>query len=178
MKKKLNILGRKVPILAVMMALLVIGTASAALISNYATLTGDVTVTNPISVAGDGDSAMLDMTDDAAGFTITNTGTPDIDVEVVTTLYLGLPTDTEPTPEDLLACEVTDLAGITITVGNTEMNSVTGLNPVTMTAIGGTGTGTEEYPYTGITIVPVIFDAVPGVVTGVYTIQVAVNPVA
>ena len=176
MKKKIDILGRKVPVLAVMMVLLVIGTASAALIANYATLTGDVTVTNHISVVGDGGTTLLDMGDGTGGFTITNTDSVGIDVEAVTTLYLNLPVD--PTPQQLIDCEVTDVTGITITVNGFTLlySELEGAyNTLTITATGGTGTD----PFVpGITDVPVTFVAVPGVVTGDYTIQVAVNPPA
>ena len=162
-----------------MMALLVIGTASAALIANYATLTGEVEVTNPITVVGDGTGTLLDMGDGTGGFTITNTDSGDIGVEAVTTLYLDVLDGT--IPEDMYLYEVDDVEGITITV-----NGVTLLyseveeayNTLTITAVGGTGTGTEGDSFvSGTTPVPVTFVAVPGVVTGDYTIQVAVNPV-
>jgi len=54
MKKKIELFGKKVPILAVVMAVLIIGTASAAVFMNYATLTSeDIELTaNGIGVTG------------------------------------------------------------------------------------------------------------------------------
>lgn len=184
MKKKIDILGRKIPVLAVMMVLLVIGTASAALIVNYAVLTGTVEVTNPIGVVGDGvdDPAMLDMTDDGvAAFTVTNTGTTDISVNVVTTLYLGLPIDIL-TPEEMEAYEVNDFEGITMNINGVPLTFSNGVYGIeTITVAGGTVETDLETSATtfipGSINVPVSFVADPGVVTGVYTIQVEVNPI-
>ena len=173
--KYMNIFGRKISVVAGLLIALLVGTASAALIEHYTTLSGEVEVTNPISVAGDGDSDMLDMTDDTAGFTITNTDSNAINVEVVTTLYLDLP---EAITEDMSLFEVNDVEGIEITVDGKILECIDGSYvPVTVSATGVTGLGTPDDPFVpGETIVPVIFEADPGVVPGVYTIQVEVNP--
>ena len=110
MNKKLNIFGRKVPVLAVMMALLVIGTASAAVFLNYATLSGDVEVTTPISVteAGGesplaiGGSGNLYFDSPPASFTINNDGTTSVDVMLVTTLMEVTITGTPEEPVETL----------------------------------------------------------------------------
>ena len=180
MKKKIDILGRKIPVLAVVMALLIIGTASAALIVNYAVLTGTVEVTNPIGVAGDTDATTLSLSDDgAATFTVTNSDPDAIDVEVVTTLYLNVP---DIDPGDMMQYKVTDFEGITMKIDDTPLTSTDGVyDVVTIAATGGTvetDPNTSETTFVaGTTIVPVTFVAVSGVEIGTYTIQVEVNPI-
>ena len=172
MNKKLNIFGRKVPVLAVIMAVLIIGTASAALIVNYATLTGTYTIDETITVAGDGTTAdLIDITDGTAIFTITNKGDA-TSVNVDTTLYLDVP-ETMPIDKTMEDYMVTDTTGITITYtppgtapDDTSGNYVLVNVPISV--------GTPTTPVG--TPVTVTFVAVPGVVTGDYTIQVEVKP--
>ena len=52
--KTINIFGKNMPIVAILMALLVIGTASAAVFTHYATLEGKVAIESPITVIIDG----------------------------------------------------------------------------------------------------------------------------
>ena len=54
MKKNIEIMGRKVSVMAVVVALLLISTASAALIQHYALMEGDVTINSPITVSING----------------------------------------------------------------------------------------------------------------------------
>ena len=87
--RTINMFGRKMPIIAILMALLVIGTASAAVFIHYATLSGTVEVTNDISVDDieiDG-SGTLVFTDYSASFTINNDGDEPVIVELDTSLY-------------------------------------------------------------------------------------------
>ena len=48
--RTISIFGRKMPILAILMAALIVGTASAAVYSHYATLTGTVNVGSPLII--------------------------------------------------------------------------------------------------------------------------------
>lgn len=178
MKKKLNILGRKIPVLAVMMAILIIGTASAALIVNYAVLTGEVTVTNPVTITdgantavASGGTGVLTFVEDEAGFTIDNGGDP-ANVNLVTTLYLGLPTaENMPDDESESNYIVADTEGITITYT---------LSGVDYPLIGEAGLALSDQVIpigSGANVIAVVFDADPGLMTGTYTIQVEVNPI-
>ena len=70
--KEITIFKRKVPFITILIALLVIGTASAALIQHYALMEGDVTINSPITVSVDG--------------TVVDLGEPHtLDAEIVTT---------------------------------------------------------------------------------------------
>ena len=161
MKKKLNILGRKVPVLAVMMVILVIGTASAALITNYATLSGDVTVTNPVSVY-DSNNALITGVDigvldfnSPTTFTIKNS-----DVVLVTVELGGSITAVGDSPIDTTGLSIAYLVdGVPISEGN-------------QVEVPGAESGLD-----GESIVTVTLNAVPNVEPGTYTVQVAVNPV-
>lgn len=93
--KKIEIFGKKVPVIAILIALLVIGTASAALFYNYATLEGTVKVTNDISVT-DSDLVTFHIGDEGTGnltfespakFTINNAGDEPVIVKLVTSLF-------------------------------------------------------------------------------------------
>ena len=152
--KKIEIFGKKVPLFAILIALLVIGTASAAVFLNYATLTGDFDVVGDgISVTdsddlelGLGESGILNFSSPAT-FTINNDGTIPVIVDLVTTLYL----------DDVL---VTDEEGLTVDYSVFE------------------GTGVEE----GLVLVPpggLTIDVEPSyarnVIPGTYTLQVEVN---
>ena len=167
MNKKIEIFKRKVPILAVVVILLIIGTASAALIANYAILSGTYEVKQSVFVVGDNE-ANTKMTFGADGvgtFIIINTG-EDVEVEILTTLYLDLPTD--PTPEDMSPYEVTDVEGITISVNGIDLvYGEESYLPATVQVLTGEP---------GINHVTVTFDSVPALVPGEYTIQVEVNP--
>jgi len=151
--KKIELFGKKVPIIAIIMAVLVIGTASAALFYNYATLRGDIEVTNAISVS-DYDTDPIEIGGDGelifsspATFVVNNDGNEPVIVDLVTTLYL----------EDVL---VTDEEGLTVDYSVLD------------------GTGVEEglvlVPPGGLTI-DVEFDAVDNAIPGTYTVQVEVN---
>lgn len=59
--KTINIFGKNMPIIAILMALLVIGTASAAVFYNYATLEGEVEITSPLKVTTLVGSEMVDV---------------------------------------------------------------------------------------------------------------------
>lgn len=169
MKKKLNILGKKVPVLAVMIALMVIGTASAALIVNYATLTGDVTVDQTIFVVGNDQASspnpnLLVFTDGVATFTIENEGTT-TNVEVNTALYL----DPDGTGTEV-STMVTDTTGLTV--------SYTPGTPTSPPDAGGVYDSViVEAPGGVTTTVTVTLGTNPGVETGVYTVYVDVDPI-
>ena len=173
MKKKINMLGIKVPVIAILIALLVIGTASAALIVNYATLTGEVAVYNPIGVI-DGDNTLLPRGTDGvinfdgngvATFKIDNGGVP-ANVNLVTTLMLdqdGPATLYEPV-------EVTDTEGITITY-------TIGGASYPLTGVKGQVLPDQTIPLaTAYNTITVTFDGVAGLETGIYSIIVAINP--
>lgn len=92
MKKKIEIFGRKVPVIAIMIVLLVIGTASATVFNHYATLTGNVVIDSPITVIDDdgdripiGDFGDLTFTS-SAEFKVENSGNGDVTVYLVTTI--------------------------------------------------------------------------------------------
>lgn len=53
MKKELIIFKRKIPLILILMTLLVVGTASAAVYSHYATMMGNVSIESPISIIVD-----------------------------------------------------------------------------------------------------------------------------
>ena len=53
MKKNIEIMGRKVSVMAIVVALLLITTASAATYRHYATLEGDVSINSPIHIIVD-----------------------------------------------------------------------------------------------------------------------------
>ena len=168
--RKVNILGRKVSVLAILMAVLVIGTASAAIFMNYATLTGQVTVSNdisvtdyegnPIIIGGDGDLNF----NSPATFTINNVGTEPVIVDLLTTLYLD--TNTEDEIDGII---VTDYAGLTVDYSVIEGVGVEGAN-------NGEGLGAIPVlvPPGGLTV-DVTFEATDNTIPGEYTIQVDVN---
>lgn len=54
MKKELTIFKRKISLMAIVVVLLVVGTASAAVYSHYATMMGNVAIDSPISITVDG----------------------------------------------------------------------------------------------------------------------------
>lgn len=92
MNKKISILGKKVPILAIFMAVLIIGTASAAIFTHYATLDGNIEVTSPVFVTGVeiGGSGNLEF-GSPASFEISNDGDIPVIVELATTVtYTGI----------------------------------------------------------------------------------------
>lgn len=169
MKKEIKIFKKKVPILAIMMAIMVIGTASAALISNYGTLSGTYQVKQTFFVLGDNEEndLLIFGPDGRSNFIIVNTGDYR-EVEINTTLYLDLPV--EATPEQIIACEVTDTEGITVTVDGTPLVYENGkYNPIIVQIL---------YGEPEIIHIPVIFDADPALLPGIYTIQVKVNPIS
>ena len=161
MKKKIEILGRKVPILAVMMAILIIGTASAAVFLNYATLSGNATVGSSVSVFDSGDidvtgtiTGVLDFNSPAT-FTIKNTGDVPVTVELAGTIDA-----VEPSPVDTEGLSIT-YAGVDVT---TDGDITTVIVP----------TGTVADP--GISTITVTLEAVPNIQPGTYTVTVTVNP--
>lgn len=151
--KKIEIFGKKVPLFAILIVIMVIGTASAAVFYNYATLTGEIEVTNsisvsdhntsPIALGGDGELIFTSP----ATFVINNNGDEPVVVDLVTTLFLD-------------TVEVTDETGLT----------------VDYSVIDGTDVerGMVLVPPGGLTI-DVEFDAVDNAVPGTYTVQVEVN---
>ena len=167
MKKEIKIFKRKVPILAVVAILLILGTASAALISNYATLNGIYEVKQTVFVLGDNEAnnRLTFGADGVGAFIIINTGN-DTEVEIFTTLYLNLPI--EPVPEDMSPYEVIDIEGITINIDGTDLvYEEDRYLPATIEVLSGEP---------GIKRVMVNFETESAVVPGVYTIQVEINP--
>ena len=53
MKKNIEFMGRKISVVAIMIALLLISTASAAVYQHYATMMGDVAINSPVSIIVD-----------------------------------------------------------------------------------------------------------------------------
>ena len=172
MNKKLNIFGRKVPVLAVMMVLLVIGTASAALIVNYATLSGtfEVGETIGVTVTDAGDLTKLDFETDGVGvFTINNADTGVVNASVVTTLLLD-----QDGEGNLDSAPVSDTEGITIIYDIDTDNT----EPYTLVGLKNQLIPDQVIPIaSGDNVVTVTFEGNPDLEIGVYTIQVAVNPV-
>ena len=160
MKKKFEIFGRKVPILAVVLAVLIIGTASAAVFMNYATLSGDVDVIADISVIdsdGDvipiGDSGDLNFSSPAT-FTIVNNGGASIDVDLVSTITEFNGTAYNPIPE-----------------GEKGYYSVEILHGTTVLV---TNNGTIPVPTTDLTLDVKLVTA-PNV-NGTYNVKLEINP--
>jgi len=54
MNKQIELFGRKIPVIAIVIAVLVIGTASATVYQHYATVEGNVMILSPITVTVDG----------------------------------------------------------------------------------------------------------------------------
>ena len=168
MKKKYEIFGRKVSVLAIVMAILIIGTASAAIISNYATLTGTVTVTDEIYIhnhAGlipfgtsvtlvDGDILEIGI---AETFTIHND-----DTTIVTLQLNGI---IEPVETD-----GPNTYGLSITYSGTDVTTDATTGITTVEVPGGDGTNP------GSVIVSVTLNALPNMEPGSYTVAVEVVP--
>ena len=178
MNKKLNILGRKVSVLAVMMALLVIGTASAALIVNYATLSGTFEVTNPITVTGSDFEAGIGG--GAGVFTITNTDETTVPVDVLVTLSLDATSTAIPygpvTNDDgiVMTIIVDDGTVSAVTTTLVNINDCGEYDTVIVTV---PAASDDDAPVSGSTTVTVTFATDdPAVEPGIYTINVAINP--
>ena len=161
MKNKIEIFGKKVPVIAILIALLVIGTASAAVFSNYATLKGTATVTNNISASlGDGTpinlggEGVVDFNDEVV-FTINNGNEEPIIVNLVTTLTLNNGSGAMP---------ITDEAGLTV-----DYSVING------TGVEANGTGTLVLVPPGGLTVDVTFDAAGNAMPGEYEVTVAID---
>ena len=99
MKKNIKLLGKKIPITVVLIAFLLISTASAAVYTHYATMEGKVTIEAPITVSIDGTEVALGVPHEydienmispctiAKIITFNNSYSSDIDVELVWVLY-------------------------------------------------------------------------------------------
>ena len=99
MKKNITFLGKKVPITVILIAFLVISTASAAVYEHYATMEGDVMILSPITVSIDGNEIPLGgnypfvIEDVMSPCTISetldfnNTYGESLDVEIIWVLY-------------------------------------------------------------------------------------------
>ena len=85
------IAGRRISIMAILAVFLVMGVASAAVFTHYATLTGTSTVTNDVYVEGIpiGGEGELVFIDGMAGFSIGNNGNDTATVQLITTIYEG-----------------------------------------------------------------------------------------
>ena len=166
MKKKIEILGRKVPVIAILMALLVIGTASAAVFWNYATLEGEVVVDagiyvtdsedKKVPIGGDGNLTF----GSSATFNITNDLTDSGDVQLVKILR-------EWNGTEYVEVEKEDLVYLPIV-----FSAVNGTNgPVEVT-----NNENLTIPATDFVVVTVDFSPAPNV-EGNYSIAVEVNPI-
>ena len=160
--KKIEIFGKKVPIFAILIALLVIGTASAAIFSNYATLTDTIEVSNGISVTdSDGETfeangeGVLDF-DSPATFTINNANDEPAIVNLVTSLTRNLNNEGEAV--------VTNYDGLTV-----DYSVIDG------TGVEANGTGTLVLVPPGGLTVEVNFTYEDNVMPGKYNITVAVD---
>ena len=179
--KTINIFGRKISVVAVLMIALLVGTASAAMISHYAELSGTVEV--PTIIDTSSDIIEFAVTTNEVGttgvgtFDITNAIESNVEVSVDTELWVDPDSDASTANSYM----VVDTSGIVITYGTgtpaspDDVSGDYGLVVVTATA------GTEDSEYLdetvpGVTSVQVTFVAEPGVVTGTYTINVDVNP--
>ena len=99
MKKKIEIFGKKVPLIAILVVALIISTASAAVYQHYATMMGDVAINSPVHIIVDGEVIPLGGTyeltiDDimplctiSETFYFNNTYGSPIDVSVLWILY-------------------------------------------------------------------------------------------
>ena len=155
--KKIEIFGKKVPLFAILIALLVIGTASAAVFLNYATLSGTVDVSNGVSVTdsygetfeANGEGGL--NFNSPATFTINNANDEPAIVNLVTTLDLdGIP--------------VTDYEGLTVDYSVIDGTGVEATDPGTLVLV----------PPGGLTI-DVNFTYEDNVMPGEYNITVAVD---
>lgn len=155
--KTIEIFGKKVPVIAMIMALMVIGTASAAVFLNYATLSGTVEVSNGISVTdSNGDEfeangeGFLNF-NGPASFTINNANNEPVIVNLVTTLTL----------DDIA---VDDFTGLTVDY-----------SVIDSTGVEGTGTGTLLLVPPGGLTIEVVFYADDNAMPGEYNITMAVD---
>ena len=112
MKKKIEIFGKKVPLIAILVVALIISTASAAVYQHYATMMGDVRIDSPVHVDINGETIPLGGTyeliiDDVMApctisetFQFNNSYGSSIDVSVLWILYekgASTPLDTSGT---------------------------------------------------------------------------------
>lgn len=159
--KTFEIFGKKVPFIAVLMALLVIGTASAAVFMNYATLSGTVEVSNGISVT------------DSNGETFEANGEGVLNFSGPTTFVINN-ANNEPTIVNLVTV---------ITLDEGSINDLTGLT-VDYSVIDGTGVveatgiGTPVLVPPGGLTVEVVFDAANNAMPGEYEVVVGIDYIA
>ena len=91
--KNMKIFGKKIPILAVMAVLLLVGTVSAALFAHYATLNGDIEVTSDVWVSDDNGDIELNGSGELnfsspATFKIHNDGDVPVLVDITSTVTM------------------------------------------------------------------------------------------
>ena len=164
MNKKIEIFGKKVPVIALVIALLVIGTASAAVFMNYATLTGTDVIDGPSIYVIDSDGNIVPTGDDGdlnfsspATFSINNTADTNVTVELNTTL--SVTNSTGSTVND---------DGITVVYSGDGVNVTT--DPVTVVV---PAADTEE----GQSVVTVTLIYAPNIMAGNCTVTVDVDPI-
>ena len=163
MKKKIEIFGKKVPIIAILMVVLVIGTASAALFNNYATLIGTEEVKPQVYVT-DSDGTQIDPEEGGtlnfsspATFTINNTGNSIVTVRLNDTLNAT----------DEFGTDVNE-DGLSVAYSGNGVNTTGDLVTVKVPAANGV--------VEGMSIVTVTLVQAPNVIPGNCTIEVDVDP--
>ena len=133
MKKKIEIMGRKVSVMAIVVALLLISTASAAVIQHYAVMEGNVMINSPVHIIIDDEEIPLGGTYNlviedveppctiSETFYFNSTYGSDIDVSVLWILY----ETNAPTPLDASASYwVYDNEIVTVSPGMSEAYTV------------------------------------------------------
>ena len=171
MKKTFEIFGKKVPLIAILIALLVIGTASAAVFVNYATLSGTHEIPGTSITVYDSNSNPIDPDDlgdlnfsSSASFSINNSDGSALIVYLETNLTAE---DTEGNP--------VDTEGITVECIGTDVlfvnDSVSG-NDASYTVLVPAMFGDDE----GESVISVDVSFAPNIMEGNCTITVQVNP--
>ena len=167
MKKKIEIFGKKVPIIAILMVVLVIGTASAALFNNYATLIGTEEVKPQVYVT-DSDGTQIDPEEGGtlnfsspATFTINNTGNSNVTVRLNHTLNATNETGANVNEE-----------GLSVAYSGIDVNTTgTYLNALVLVEVPAAVSDVE-----GMSTVTVTLVQEPNVIPGNCTIEVEIDP--
>lgn len=170
--KPINIFGRKISVVAVLMIALLVGTASAALITSYGSVSGIFTVQETISV--DGGSFTADMASGTASFNIGNEGDA-TSVNIIVGLVLDDGLEISPVINDdgITLTLVTDSGTPPGTVYLSDIDDPDETGEYNAIEVSVPGATTES----GSVSVTITFGADSGVEPGDYTINVDVVPV-
>lgn len=164
--KPINIFGRKISVVAVLIVALLIGTASAALITTYGGVSGTVEVPETFSIVGNDPSVdsyipnLIIFTENSGNMEITNNIDSGVTANIVTSVYRG----DAPEPNTQGVSIEYIVGGITIGTSNGAIDGSMSVVPITV-------------PANDIVDVTVTFIPDAALDPGDYTIQIDVNPV-